>query len=298
MLFLLFRNGLLPADLQKLLAHSQLPSQDGQVIENLALLGVRTSRPLKDTTPPPQPLFGKLQAPSAAAEEYALSRFVPVLKQMLENHVSGTLDQAIFPFTKPQLDASDGLMGIDNVSQASLRSAKPTWAKSKIASIEPRQRVIVFMAGGATYAESRACYEVSHSSARDVYLITSHMLAPSLFLRQVGDLSADKRRLDIPADRPKPKPPSHIYEREEPPSFAAPNSAAPPRGPAPPVSGLGAMTLNSSGSRPASGPSPQPPVAMTRPMEPQSAGSGGKLKKDKEEKEKDKKKKHHFFSKK
>jgi syntaxin-binding protein 1 len=72
------------------------------------------------------------------------------------------------------------------------------------------------MAGGATYSESRACYEVSGASGKEIFLATSHMITPSLFVQQIGDLSRDRRRLDLPIDRPKPKAPAHIFEREEP----------------------------------------------------------------------------------
>ena len=68
------------------------------------------------------------------------------------------------------------------------------------------------MAGGATYSESRACYDVGRATSREVFLVTSHMLTPTLFVRQVGDLSADKRRLGIPAEQPKPKAPEHLFE--------------------------------------------------------------------------------------
>ncbi|KAJ9644474.1 syntaxin binding protein 1 [Coniosporium tulheliwenetii] len=256
-LYLLYRNGLLPADLSKLLAHAQLPQQDAEMISNLELLGAR----------------------------YALSRFETNLKLMLENHVHGTLDQSLFPYTKPHLDASDTSSSA-SISSASLRSAKPTWAKSRLSSVEPRQRVIVFMAGGATYSESRACYEVSRDTSRDVFLVTSHMLTPELFMRQVGDLSVDKRRLGIPAEQPPRKAPAWVFEREEEPKPPPPQQQqkqALPKAPAPPMQAMGNLSLGGGAQRPtqngqgshlaaASGKGPAAPP------------------------EKEKKKKHHFFS--
>lgn len=200
---------------------------------------------------------------------------------MLEEHVRCTLDQNLFPFTKPHLDAAEGLIRQENVSQASLRSAKPTWARTRSLAAEPRQRIIVFMAGGATYSESRACYEVSELFSKDVFLTTSHMLTPSLFLRQVGDLSVDKRRLNLPADQPKPRAPAHLFESDPPPSQP------------PPTARMAEMSLNSN----------------TRPVDHRANGSAGNTsgqsmppsssskpaKKDRE-KDGEKKKKHHFFS--
>ena len=191
------------------------------------MLGARVSRQLKDSKPIPQPLFTRKVPPTSATEEVSLSRFEPAVKFMLEEQINGTLDQALFPYTKPFLDSNEGLPGQLYVSQASLRSAKPTWARTRPSAMEPRQRIIVFMAGGAAYSESRACYEISKTLAKDVYLATSHMLSPSLFLRQVGDLSVDRRRLDLPADRPKPKAPAHIFEKDPIPAQSAVQPSVP-----------------------------------------------------------------------
>ena len=290
--YLLHRDGLLPSDTQKLLAHAQLPAQDSEVIHNLDLLGAHVTRSLKDPRPPAQPPFGRKQSPQDPGEqESGLSRFDPAIRPMLEEHIRGTLDQTTFPFTKPHLDAADGLLGQEKVSQASLRSAKPTWARTRPSATEPRQRIIVFVAGGATYSESRACHEVSQSFNKDVFLATSHILTPGLYLRQVGDLSVDKRRLDLPAERPKPQAPSHLFEREsQPPLQATLNSQQPT------VASMAAMNLASSHANmnePANGvvknqPLPAQPFTTIPP-------AGSRLVKKHKEKDLDKKKKHHFF---
>ncbi|KAF2838703.1 syntaxin-binding protein-like protein 2 [Patellaria atrata CBS 101060] len=281
-LYLLYKDGLLPADLQKLLLHAQLPSQDGEMIQNLELLGARVAKPLKDTKPPQQRLFPQKPPPAGNQEEYALSRFETAIKHMLEDHVRGSLEQTTFPYTKPHTDTNDGAPQ-DTVSAASLRSAKPTWAKSRLSSVEPRQRVIIFMAGGATYSESRACYEISRQTSRDVFLVTSHMLTPGLFMRQVGDLSVDKRRLGIPAEQPPPKAPAHLFEKETPPKPPPhdPSLKKPvglPKAPAPPVNAMHTMSLNPAKAEKQNG---------------SASHTGGIIKLGKEPEKK--KKKHHFF---
>ncbi|KAF2473920.1 Sec1-like protein [Lindgomyces ingoldianus] len=292
-LYLLYKDGLFPADLTKLLAHAQLPPQDGEVINNLDLLGARVAKPLKDKREPPPPLFPRKTTPPPNAEEYALSRFTTAVHDVLEEHVRGTLPQDIFPYTKPHTDAAEpGLQ--EAMSAVSLRSAKPTWAKSRLSSVEPRQRVIIFMAGGATYSESRACYEISHKTSRDIFLVSSHMITPGLYLRQLGDLSQDRRRLGIPQDGPKPKAPAHLFEQPEPPKPAAPPAGAKPMPqipgglparpsgrPNPPSAGLAAATLNSGRTQGGS-----------------QGGQGSHLAAGKDGGKKDgekKKKKHHFF---
>lgn len=302
-LYVLYRGGLLSGDIIKLLAHSQLPPQDGEVIRNFDLLGARAEKPLKDTRQPSQPLFVRKPPTQISDDDTALSRFDPNLKLMLQDHIRGSLDTTVFPSTRPPMDGED-MMNQDNISQASLRSAKPTWARTRPFAAEPRQRIIVFMAGGATYSEARSCYELSQAHNKDVYLVTSHMLTPALFLRQVGDLSADKRRLNLPGDQPKPKAPAHLFEREmpkvqppsqtpqqqRPPPPSAPNSLAPP------AAGLGALTMSSQDDPRRVRSAVEPPPARPHPVSSKSEQKLNKKDKDKDKKDKkDKEKKKRFF---
>ncbi|KAL9615002.1 MAG: hypothetical protein Q9167_000533 [Letrouitia subvulpina] len=292
--YLLYRDGLLESDTQRLLEHARLPGQDRKVIHNLELLGAHVLRALREPRPSTQPrlIMKESTAPSA---ESGLSRFVPALKTVLEEHIRGSLDQSTFPFTKPQLDASGGFLGQDNASQASLRSAKPTWARTRPTTTGPRQRIIVFVAGGATYSESRVCYEVSELYNKDVFLATSHMLSPSLYLRQVGDLSVDRGLLHLPADRPKPKAPDHLYERNKQPVHQAPSkqAASYPQNSQTPNAGMQALKLDSHDSR-KTGSSSQL-TEKDGPHSTSSASTGAKLSKRDKEKDAERKKKHHFL---
>lgn len=295
--YILYRDGVILEDVKRLLAHANLPPQQGEIISNLEMLGARITHGLKDVRQTPPPLF-PITKNTTQLEEYALSRFEPNLKHMLDNLCTGTLDPTVFPYVKPPLDPNEDMM----TGQASLRAAKPSWAGAGRRVVENRQRIIVFMAGGATYSESRACYEASAKHGRDVFLASSHMVTPSLFIRQVGDLSVDKRRLDIPMERPKPKAPAHLFERERqvaPPMASGPAppgmGGGPARRPVPggggglpsrpqvPTQAMGQMSLNSS---------PRPPG-------PPAPAAGDERRPQKLEKpEKDKKKRNIFGMKK
>ncbi|KAI1853329.1 hypothetical protein JX266_002035 [Neoarthrinium moseri] len=283
-MYALYRDGVISEDIKRLLAHAALPPQDGEVVQNMELLGGRTTRGLKDPKRDTTPIFPIDTKNVVPDGEYALSRFQPVLKPLLEHLCRGVLDQTQFPYVKPPLDPNEDAI----IGQGSLRAAKPSWAGAGRRVPENRQRMIVFMAGGATFSEARTCYEVGNQLGRDVVLATSHMLTPQLFVRQVGDLSVDKRRLDLPMDRPPKRAPAHLFERPAPPVAAAPPppgmgtgmpnrrpapGAAPgglpggPRvgGPAPPTQAMGQMSLGSGGRQmsPANGgpgavPSPSP----------------------------------------
>ncbi|KAI1337407.1 Sec1-like protein [Xylariaceae sp. FL0016] len=259
-MYLLYRDGVILEDIKRLLAHASLPPQDGEVITNLELLGGRTTKGLKDPRRDNPPLF-PIDTKSPIPEDSYMSRFKPAVQSMLENLCRGVLDQTSFPYVKPPLDPTEDAM----IGQGSLRAAKPSWAGAGRRVNENRQRILVFMAGGATFSESRACYEVGAAMNRDVFLATSHMLTPQLFVRQVGDLSVDKRRLDIPMERPPPRAPAHLFERPAPPMGAAPTPPGgaprpPPGGQRmpgrpPPPGGLPGIPRASGGT-----PSPAPPT--------------------------------------
>lgn len=304
-LYILYRDGVILEDIQRLLAHAALPPQDGEIIQNLELLGARTTHGLKDPKRDTTPIFPIDTKNVVPNEEYSLSRFQPVLKPLLEQLSKGTLDQTQFPYVKPPLDPNEDAV----VGAGSLRAAKPSWAATGRRVPENRQRIIVFMAGGATYSESRVCYEVGSALNRDVFLATSHMLTPQLFVRQVSDLSVDKRRLDLPMDRPAPRAPAHLFERPAPPVSAAPLPPAPggpragglpnrrpapgglpgglPGGPrvggggggvAPPTQALAGMNLNSGGMP------PTPPTTNGGSPSPAPSGSNVLQKPEKEKK--------------
>lgn len=251
--YTMYRDGVILEDIKRLLAHASLPAREAAVLTNLELLGARTTRAdVKDTRPAQPPLFPRDPKMAPADEEYALSRFDPVLKRLLEDLCRGTLDQTSFPYVDPRADPSEDLL---TAQGGSLRAGRPNWAAAGRRPTENRQRVMVFMAGGATYAESRTCYEVSARCGKDVFLLTSHMVTPALFVRQVGDLTADRRRLDIPLDRVKPAVPAHLLELPPPPpQMVPPQGRTPPGGPM----GVRPGTQNAS-------PGPRPPGAQMAP---------------------------------
>ncbi|KAH6856562.1 Sec1-like protein [Chaetomium sp. MPI-CAGE-AT-0009] len=213
---------------------------------------------------PATPLFPPRNPQGTVPEdEYALSRFEPALKQMLERVCAGDLDPALFPYVVPPLEAGNESMG----SQASLRSAAPRWASANRRQAENRQRIIVFVAGGATYSEARACYEVSDKHNRDVFLATSHMAAPAKFIADLRALKVDRRRLDLPQQA-----------QQAHPAVMTPGGG----GARPPTKALAGMSLNSGGP---SASASSLGVGGAGDLRPGTSGSdGGGKKKDKEKK--------------
>lgn len=241
-LYIFFRDGIIEDDIQKLIFHSELKRQDETIIRNIELLGARMVKGLKD---PARPGMQKKKPPPPAAdadEGYDLSRFVTAVKTMLEDYIKSNLDPTVYPFTKPDMALSANRPDA-NAAPTSLRTAKPTWARRGNA-MEPRQRIIVFVAGGATYSEARACYEISQAHNRDVYLGTTSMLSPGVFLDCLASARRQRRTLQLPEDAPKKEVPRHLLEPDPVPKPVPRPQATPSPAPA----------------RPAQAPPPQPPT--------------------------------------
>lgn len=293
-MYIMYKNGILRGDIEKLRCHGELSPMDGEMIYNLNILGARAERQLKDNSPAPPPLFPPVIPQNNPGDEIDLSRFEPMLRNVLEALCKNTLDQTAFPPVKPHLDHS-----VSTQSQISLRKAQPKWATTQQSS-KPRQRMIVFMAGGATYSEARACYDISREFGREVYLASTHMITPKSFNRQVSMLSHGRRELGLPMDQGPPKlpawmsdpPPEALRPKPEPAKSANGRSSGSSQ---PPTDAMRRMNISSqpTAQQP---PKQQPvqsssrPVSSSKPDPPKSTFKGPA----EFAQEKDKKKKHHL----
>lgn len=221
-MYIMYRNGVLRGDIEKLRCHGELSPMDGEMIYNLDILGARVERQLKDPTPVRQPLFPPKLQQAQPGDEVDLTRFDPTVRNLLEGLCKNTLDPTIFPPVKPHLDHSSTAQ-----STTSLRKqGAPTWANATgRQSNKPKQRLIVVMAGGATYSEARACYEISRDFGKEVYLATTHMITPKSFNRQVSLLSRSRKELGLPVDRAVPQMPP--WMSDPPPGSQQPKPTVP-----------------------------------------------------------------------
>lgn len=194
MLYALYKRGMFTDDRLKLLRHAKIQSDIQDAVLNMDLLGL----------PPRVSDRPKKKAPRRSSEGtedgFELSRYVPTLKTAVNDHIKGSLDPHLFPYTR---DAPT-VESLRN-PQGSLRTNRPAWAKGRTMTNEPRQRVLVFMAGGATYSELRSCYELSDIYHRDIILSSSNMLTPDSWINTLADLRRQRSELGLLLDIPKPK---------------------------------------------------------------------------------------------
>lgn len=102
-LYILFKDGILEEDLQLLLQHAGLDSRSYQLpLRNLDLLGpFRVTKSFAEHKSASKSRKRPKQ-PNPNEESYELSRYVPPIKQVLEDVVNGTLDPQTWIYTVDQ----------------------------------------------------------------------------------------------------------------------------------------------------------------------------------------------------
>ena len=262
MLYVLFKDGITEEDLQLLLRHAGFESRAHELpLRNLDLLGpFRVTKGFAE-----HKAAGKSRrrpkAPGSDDESYELSRYAPPIKTVLEDLINGTLDSETWAFTidqPPEVQPTGQLGSLRTYILFIARlisRQRPTWvSKGKSATTEARQRIIVFIAGGATYSESRTCHEVSKKWNRDVILGATDMITPTSFVRDLSKARDSRHDLKLSMDqvRSMPAPQQRMDPQQAPrPSAAAarmPSSQNMPAALAPGVGRNGAAGV--SGQRP------------------------------------------------
>ncbi|WFD33424.1 syntaxin binding protein 1 [Malassezia cuniculi] len=102
-LYIMFCDGVQDEDRKRLFQHARLSNGEIASVNNLVHLGVRVVRDQSGSGL--DALFKKRrrqlqQRTDKHAEEYELSRYQPLVRTMIEDHVLGKLDQSLFPYVR------------------------------------------------------------------------------------------------------------------------------------------------------------------------------------------------------
>ncbi|KAK9826197.1 hypothetical protein WJX81_006806 [Elliptochloris bilobata] len=145
-------------------------------------------------------------------EQWALSRFVPMVQELVEDLAAGTLSADDYPPVR----APDGRQAVSAPAPssatkgASVRSVRSQWVTKRTApagGLESAggsgakaqgRRVVVFVVGGITRSEMRAAHKLSAKLGRPVLLGGTALDSPGTFLKRLGALTkADTASLEI-----------------------------------------------------------------------------------------------------
>ncbi|XP_032990164.1 syntaxin-binding protein 2 isoform X2 [Rhinolophus ferrumequinum] len=186
LLYILLRNGVSEENLAKLIQHANVQAHSS-LIRNLEQLGATVTNPGGPGT------SRRLERRERLEPTYQLSRWTPIIKDVMEDAVEDRLDRKQWPFVSDPAPMPS--------SQAAVSARFGHWHKNK-AGVEARAgpRLIIYVVGGVAMSEMRAAYEVTRATDGkwEVLIGSSHILTPTRFLDDLKMLDQKLENISLP----------------------------------------------------------------------------------------------------
>ncbi|XP_037762340.1 syntaxin-binding protein 3 isoform X2 [Chelonia mydas] len=177
LLYIFSTNGTTQENLDKLIQNVQIES-DSDMIKNWEYLGV----PVVVSSASQQRRQSRKDRSSE--ETFQLSRWTPVIKDVMEDAIENKLDSKEWPYFSQCPAAWNGSGAV---------SARQKSRTSYLDDRKSGSKLIVFVIGGITYSEMRSAYEVSQAyKSCEVVIGSTHILTPRRLLDDVKTLNKPK----------------------------------------------------------------------------------------------------------
>ena len=176
MLYKQFKKGIPEEELKKYMSHANVPMEEKERILKLGHLN--DSLVVPDAR---NKIEYKRKSQKAGEESLRhISRWTPVLKDVIEDLINNRLDKELFPF----LNAAKDKELKPDVQSTRTGSPRPNTRVKEV------PRIIVFFLGGLTYSECRVAYEVTQEQNNqwDVLIGGTQLITPKLFLENLSAL--------------------------------------------------------------------------------------------------------------
>ncbi|XP_041335449.1 syntaxin-binding protein 3 isoform X5 [Pyrgilauda ruficollis] len=177
LLYIFSTNGTTQENLDKLIQNVHIES-DSDMIRNWKYLDV----PVISSFVAQQHKY--VRRDRSKEETFQLSRWTPVIKDVMEDAIENKLDSKDWPYCSrcPPTWNGSGAVSARQKPRASHREERRSSA-----------RLIVFVIGGVMYSEMRSAYEVSEAyKSCEVVIGSTHILTPRKLLEEVKSLSKPK----------------------------------------------------------------------------------------------------------
>lgn len=179
LLYVIAKNGITEENLTKLMQHAQISSTEKQAIVNLANLGLNA---VVDGTR--KKIYNVPRKERITEQTYQMSRWTPVVKDIMEDCIEDKLDMKHFPYLA-------GRAATGNYHAPTTSARYGQWHRDKgQQAVKNVPRLIVFIIGGCSFSEIRCAYEVTNQVKNwEVIIGSSHILTPEDFLTNLQNLS-------------------------------------------------------------------------------------------------------------
>ncbi|XP_061489885.1 syntaxin-binding protein 3 isoform X3 [Rhineura floridana] len=179
LLYIFSTNGTTQENLDKLIQNIQIEN-DSDMIKNWKYLGV----PVVTTTTSLQ--RGSSRKDRSSEETFQLSRWTPVIKDIMEDAIENKLDSKDWPYCSQCPAPWNGSGAV---------SARHKPKTSYLDDRKSGSKLIVFVIGGITYSEMRCAYEVSQAyKSCEVIIGSTHIMTPRKLLDDVKALTVTKSK--------------------------------------------------------------------------------------------------------
>ncbi|CAM5117091.1 unnamed protein product [Natator depressus] len=176
LIYIFLKNGVDKENLTKLIQHANI-QQQSNIIHNMQFLGISLT-----------PGSGLLRPERKVRLEssYQLSRWTPMLKDIMEDIIEDKLDKNLWPFVSDPVPTTSSQATVPFVTRFG------HWHKNKpAAEYRTGPRLIFYVLGGLSMSEMRCAYEVTPATKGkwEVVISSSHILTPKRFLDDIQTLN-------------------------------------------------------------------------------------------------------------
>ncbi|CAH1176202.1 unnamed protein product [Phaedon cochleariae] len=176
-LYAMTKNGITEENLSKLATHAQI--KDKQTISNLQWLGVNVINDGGQR----KKTYNVPRKERITEQTYQMSRWTPVIKDVMEDCIEDKLDQKHYPYLVGRAQSTG--------YHAPTSARYGQWHKDRgQQAVKNVPRLIVFVVGGIAFSEVRCAYEVTNAQKNwEVIIGSSHILTPEGFLSDLATLA-------------------------------------------------------------------------------------------------------------
>jgi syntaxin-binding protein 1 len=238
MVYIIAMNGVQDLERKRLLETAKVSAEDSQAITNMSLFNVvlSSAQASKKKDKDKYSYWGsykqerkKKKSKAEDALPYDLSRYVPLMKRLVEDQISNSIPTEHYPWVKePKPEelgissnalkmfrfTSNGIVPPDPNYPLSLRTTRASWSgrgrvqkssaekgKEQLDWRKNGSRIILFSLGGLTYSEIRSMYELSKESQREIFFGNFLYNQGSTFVYnpiQFLDVLKDLHKIELP----------------------------------------------------------------------------------------------------